>query len=249
MSAPANQRFCVVLVRTQGPVNLGMICRICANTGLTDLRLVDPQCPTNCADSRKFANHERHRLIEGLPTYTTLTDATADCGLVIGTTARLRDPDHGEPIPLRGLGEMLARRPAKRTALVFGNEADGLSIDELRACQEFITLETPGHYHSYNLANAVAIVTYHAATLAQEPAPARQPAAAAREHVERLAGYWLDSLERINYFRRTPRDRWEPTFRDMLNRWPLTRHDVDVLFGIFAQVNYHAFGNKHADDL
>jgi len=46
----------VILVRTEGPVNLGLIARNCRNLGINDLRLVAPLCDRNSDDARKFAN-------------------------------------------------------------------------------------------------------------------------------------------------------------------------------------------------
>ncbi len=240
------ERLCLILVRTQGPVNLGMICRLCGNTGITDLRLVAPQCPVNCAESRMFANHERQRVVDGLPVFADLPAAIADCGLVIGTSGRNREEDFGAPLPLTQVGQLIARRPAGRIAIVLGNEADGLSTAELRCCQAFIQLATPGHYPSYNLAAAAAIILHHLATLdlPDETDATAPDEAAPRVHVDRLVDYWLGTMERFRYFRRTSRARWEPHFVDMINRWHLTRHDIDVLFGMLAQLNYHCYGDR-----
>ena len=245
-STPLRQRLCVILVRTQGPVNLGMICRLCGNTGINDLRLVAPQCPVNCAESRMFANHERHRVVDGLATFPDLPAAVADCGLVIGTSGRNREDDFGPPVSLPAVGTLIAQRPAERIAIVLGNEADGLSTAELRCCQAFVHLATPGPYSSYNLAAAAAIILHHLATLDLPEADDEQAMdpAAPRVHIDRLIDYWLGPMERFRYFRRTKRDRWEPHFRDMINRWHLTRHDIDVLFGMLAQLNYHCYGDR-----
>ena len=53
----------VILVRTQGPINLGMVARICGNLGIEDLRLVSPLCEVNCEDSRKFSTHSKELLL------------------------------------------------------------------------------------------------------------------------------------------------------------------------------------------
>jgi TrmH family RNA methyltransferase len=237
-----DQRLCVVLVRTQGPINLGLVARACANTGITDLRLVAPQCPVDCSDARKFANHAKEQLLAA-PVYERLDQAVADCGLVIGTTARDRDNERGTPLPLNAAAALMAERPAERYALVFGNEADGLSTNELQGCQAFLHLATPGPYPSYNLSHAVAIVAYHL-TATTEPVGIADNPAAERVHVDRLGRYWLGTLERFRYFRRTRRESWEPHFADLLNRLRLGRRDIDILFGMLAQFNYFAFGDK-----
>lgn len=236
----------VVLVRTQGPINLGLCARACANLGVSDLRLVRPLCAVDTADARRFANHARRLLLEA-PRHDDLAEAIADCGLAIGTSARERDEAFGPVRTAAELPALLAERPAARTALVFGNEADGLDADELRRCQAVVRLATPGPYPSYNLSHAVAIALYLMAA-AGEPTPAAAaPPAADRARVDDLYRYWLATLERFRYFRRTPRDQWAPRFADLLNRLPLSDHDVHVLRGMLAQFNHVAFGDKAPD--
>ena len=83
---------CVVLVRTAGPVNLGLIARLCGNLGIDDLRLVTPECDCDGDDARRFANKARHRL-QRAPRFTDLGAAVADCQQVLGSSARPRGLD------------------------------------------------------------------------------------------------------------------------------------------------------------
>lgn len=236
-------RFCVVLVRTQGPVNLGLVARACGNAGVDDLRLVAPECAVDCADARRFANHKRDFLLAA-PVFASLDAAVADCGLVVGTSARARDEELGAPTDLAGLERLLVERPAERTALVFGNEAHGLDNRELARCQAFVHLETPGDYSSYNLSHSVAIVLHHLCAGSHAPQPPAVPEAAERVHVDRLEDYWLSTLAAFRYFRRTDRARFEPQFRQLLNRLHLSRRDIDTLYGMLAQMNYFTHGSK-----
>nr|MBA3939038.1 hypothetical protein [Planctomycetota bacterium] len=107
---------CVILVRTQGPVNLGMVARLCGNLGISDLRLVAPQCEINCEDTRKFATHSR-ALVLAAPVFADLGAAVADCGMAIGTSARGRALDYGEALALHQVPAAVARRAPRRLAL------------------------------------------------------------------------------------------------------------------------------------
>jgi len=232
---------CVVLVRTQGPINLGMVARLCGNLGVTDLRLVAPLCEVNCPESRKFSTHSRELLLHA-PIFPTLAEAVADCGLVIGSSARMRDGELGPGLLPAQVPRLLEQRPAARFALVFGNEADGLNDTELRCCQAWIHLETFGENASYNLANACAITLYGVAT-AIPPAPSEMPPGATREHVEDLFENWQATLARFQYFRRTNPQRFSPLLRKFISRLHLSQHDVQVLRGMLAQFNYFTFGD------
>ena len=80
-------QVCLVLVRTEGAVNIGQICRFAANIGITDIRLVSPICNPVSSDGRRFAHHALP-LLSSLPCYDSLDDALADCSVVIGSSAR-----------------------------------------------------------------------------------------------------------------------------------------------------------------
>lgn len=239
-----NLRGCtVILVRTQGPINLGMIARVCGNMGIDDLRLVAPQCEVNCEDSRKFSTHSLDLLLSAR-VFPDLPSAVADCGLVIGTSARFRDSELGSSLAPHEVPGLLVRRPAERWAIVFGNEADGLDTRELRCCQSWIHLDNFGPNASYNLANAVSIITYIIASHEVPPVRGSDEPGAPREAVDALYDYWLGTLDRIQYFRRADVERFRPLLNRMLARWHLTMNDVQGLRGMLAQVNYFCFGRR-----
>ena len=97
-------------------------------------------------------------------------------------------------------------------------------------------------------ANAVAITLYLVASRSAQapavgPAVAEDPQASRRE-VDGLRRYWLETLERFAYFRRTERERFEPLFRRFVDRLRLSRHDLNVLRGILAQMNRHVWNDR-----
>ncbi len=192
-----------------------------------------------------FSTHSREFMLAA-PRFATLAEAVADCGLVVGTSARLRDPLSGEPLLPEDLPRVVQARPAARWAVVFGNEADGLNDDEMRCCQAFVRLRTFGANYSYNLSHAVAIVLYALAT--SEPLPRDQalPQAASRLETDHLMRYWLHTLERFDYFRRTDRERFTPQLEQFVNRLHLSTHDVQMLWGMLAQMHYVHFGERAA---
>ena len=81
-------RIRIVLVNTTHPGNIGGAARAMANMGVNHLYLVGPQrFPSTEATVRAAgADH----LLERAIVCESLDDAVADCGLVIGTTARQR---------------------------------------------------------------------------------------------------------------------------------------------------------------
>ena len=243
---PDHLRRCViVLCRTQGPVNLGMVARLCGNLSLTDLRLVSPICTVDSPEARMFSTHSRDFMLAA-PVFPDLRSAVADCGLVIGTSARIRDGENGVPLLPEEIPAVVAQRPADRWAIVFGNEADGLTDDELLCCQAYVRLRTFGANYSYNLSHAVAITMYVLAGVGTPPPEREAVPAATRGQVDQLLRYWLHTLDRFEYFRRTDQERFAPQLERMLNHLHLSDHDVQMLWGMFAQFNLAKFGDRAA---
>ena len=149
----------VVLVRSAGPTNVGLAARACANLGVDELRLVNPICDIDGKEARQFAN-KAGDLLES-SRYDSVASAVADCDGVLASSARARDPAYGPPLPPEAIPSWTSQRGVTRCALLFGNEADGLSDPELRHAQALWRLATPGSYDNYNLSHAVALTLYN----------------------------------------------------------------------------------------
>ncbi|MEL6339897.1 MAG: TrmH family RNA methyltransferase [Myxococcota bacterium] len=223
----------VVLVRTEGPVNLGLTTRLCANLGVDALRLVAPRCPIDQSDARRFANRAKDRLLQA-PIFEALNEAVADCERVVGTSSELRAQGSKPELGPSDLGGLVAENPRGRVALVFGNEADGLSRAELELCQATLRLPAAGDYRSYNLSHAVAISVFALRYFSRTPVETgdESPNRASHGELERLSNRWLEALDDSGYFRRTDRERFAPKLRAMLARFRPAPFDVGLLRGM-----------------
>ena len=223
-----------VLVRTEGPINLGLSCRLCANLGV-ELVFVDPLCDRDCKEARMFANKARSTL-EDAPVYKNCSEAIADCDLVLATTARQRDSEWGKFLNLDATDQVFQDWPAKKIAVLFGNEADGLNNDELALSHYFITLDTYTDYYSYNLSHALAICLYQLRKcLSQETPKTDTLALANQDQRDQLLEFWLGSLDRIGYLPEHKADWRLKHFQRLFQRMPLTKKDCDLLRGMLAQ--------------
>ncbi|MCI0637286.1 MAG: RNA methyltransferase [Actinobacteria bacterium] len=168
----------LVLVRPNGPRNVGSVLRLTANFGPAELVLVRPERPAlllhpefemmahGVGDGRARVRVEE-----------TLAGALAACSGSYGFTARVRD--HREIRDWRDArAEIVARAqdPSERIALVFGNEDDGLSAPETEPLGALVRFPTSPEHGSINLAMAAGIVL---STIFFERAPdARAPSSA-----------------------------------------------------------------------
>lgn len=148
----------VVLVNTSHPGNIGAAARAMKNMGLDRLYLVEPrEFPAPRALWRAAGATD---VLARAVVVASLAEAIADCGLVIGTSARERRI----PWPLldpRECGQRAWRESAQhQVALVFGREDRGLTNDELAQCGFHVHIPANPDYSSLNLAAAVQVLTY-----------------------------------------------------------------------------------------
>ena len=103
-AAPGNDllaRVRIVLVEPQHPGNIGAAARAMKTMGLRDLALVKPyRFPHAEATDMAVGAAD---LLEAAAVHDSLAAAVADCGLVVGASARLRSPAPMSPLVAPGL--------------------------------------------------------------------------------------------------------------------------------------------------
>jgi tRNA (cytidine32/uridine32-2'-O)-methyltransferase len=152
----------IVLVNTSDCRNIGSAARAMKTMGLSQLILVDPiEMPNGQAQALAAGATD---VLANAKVVSTLEEATADCGLVVGTSARSRTL----PWPMlepRGCGEkMIAEAEEYPVAIVFGRESSGLTNEELQLCHFHVQIPANPEYSSLNLAMAVQTLSYEIRT-------------------------------------------------------------------------------------
>lgn len=152
------ERVKVVLVGTTHSGNIGSAARAMKVMGLSQMVLVDPQCQVDAQAIALAAGASEIALNAQI--YPTLEAAVADCGLVVGTSARSRTLEWPMLEP-RECGEKLISEANQHSvAMVFGRERTGLTNDELQLCHYHICVPANPEYSSLNLAMAVQLLSY-----------------------------------------------------------------------------------------
>jgi tRNA (cytidine32/uridine32-2'-O)-methyltransferase len=151
-------RIRIVLVNTSHPGNIGSAARAMKTMGLSDLYLVAPaQFPHPKA--REMAV-DAADVLENAVVVNTLSEAIADCTLVIGTSARMRTIPWPLLTPREMAHKIKQEAPTSETAILFGQEQSGLTNEELQRCHLHMQIPANPHYSSLNLAAAVQVVAY-----------------------------------------------------------------------------------------
>ncbi|WP_069212534.1 tRNA (cytosine(32)/uridine(32)-2'-O)-methyltransferase TrmJ [Vibrio cholerae] len=152
------ERVKVVLVGTTHSGNIGSAARAMKVMGLSQMVLVDPQCQVDAQAIALAAGASEIALNAQI--YPTLEAAVADCGLVVGTSARSRTLEWPMLEP-RECGEKLISEANQHSvAMVFGRERTGLTNDELQRCHYHVCVPANPEYSSLNLAMAVQLLSY-----------------------------------------------------------------------------------------
>lgn len=250
----------IVLVEPAGELNIGSVARIMKNMGLTKLVLVNPQGDRYSEDARKMAVHAMD-ILENATIVHSLPAALAGCQRVVATTVRSRSV----PIKLEISSDVLPWLIAAdvQSALLFGAEERGLSNDELKYAQRFISIQSNADYPSLNLAQAVAICSFEIYQTWLKIGNKTEPTEQAQQVVslllptlevptgeeliinnapiEVLEGYYqhLESvLLEVGYLQPHTVSVKMEKFRRLYNRANLQPEEVAMLRGILRQVDW-----------
>jgi tRNA (cytidine32/uridine32-2'-O)-methyltransferase len=147
----------VVLVETSHPGNIGSAARAMKTMGFKNLFLVSPKCKIN-EISYAMASNAGDVLDEAI-VFDNLSEALSDCDYIIGATARQRDI----PIEIfnpREVAKKIHTKQFKSIALLLGNEARGLTNEQLSLCSIGLHIPCNKNYTSLNIASSLQIILY-----------------------------------------------------------------------------------------
>lgn len=246
----------VVLVNTSHPGNIGATARAMKNMGLDKLTLVQPeQFPSGVAVGRAVSAVD---ILDNARVVDSLQEAVADCGLVIGASARSRKIPWPMLNPEQCADKIIKSGKNNKVALVFGREDAGLNNEELQQCHFHVQIPT-ADFNSLNLASAVLVICYelHKAALAMEDLPAIaeddfwDQEKANGEQVEHFYRHLERVMVAIDFHDpENPRQLMQ-RMRRLFSRIRIDVMEMNILRGILTNIEYMIKGTaegKHARD-
>jgi tRNA/rRNA methyltransferase len=227
----------IVLVGTQLGENVGTTARAMLNFGLTELRLVRPQCGWPNVKALNAASGATE-VLNRLRLFESVEEATADLQRLYATSARPRDlvkPVVDAAAAAAGMRAALGR--GERVGVLFGPERTGLSNDDLALADALITVPLNPAFTSLNLAQAVLLVGYEWFRGGGPPPPGPSSEDSARPatkgEIEGLHRHLVSELDAVDFFRADDRRiSLARTIRLILARAALREPDVHLLHGI-----------------
>jgi tRNA/rRNA methyltransferase/tRNA (cytidine32/uridine32-2'-O)-methyltransferase len=241
----------IILCRASEPGNVGAVCRVMKNMGLSQLRIVAPE-PLDEAPLLARAVHAED-VWRNARFFDTLTAAVADCSLVAGTTRRRGRKRKTATMDPRALAAWLKDRSATDgsvapIALVFGNERTGLDDDELNLCNIASHIPVSDAFPSLNLSHAVQIYAYELflafggtadgslATGPGTPDPVKgECVPLTRAAADELTADITGVLAELGFYKHPGREEQTRFLRDLICRAALTEKEGRYLKDIFAK--------------
>ncbi len=230
----------IVLKEPQGPLNIGAVCRVMMNFGVTRLRLVNPCKEFQSLEARKMALGTVE-ILENAEVYPDLQTALADIHLTFGTTRRFGKYRKNFLTPATAAGQIAQSGPDVSCALLLGREDTGLETRDLDLCQRFVTIPTHDAYPSMNLSHALAVLMYEVSLKAHltgefhDPGP-KQPASG--KEIENLYSHMRKTLLDIDFLDPQNPDHLLRTFRRLFGNAGLTSRDVRILQGLMSRIDW-----------
>jgi tRNA (cytidine32/uridine32-2'-O)-methyltransferase len=182
-----------VLCQTSHPGNIGAAARAMKTMGFSELVLVSPkEFPSAEAEARASGAGD---ILAAARTVDTLEEAVADCGLVVGASARRRKLRWPELDSRECAVEALQAAVSSPAAIVFGTERSGLSNEQMARCNALVYIPANPDYSSLNLAAAVQLIAYELRYAQGDFIPPQKP-----EWPPALAGdmeLFYEHLERV----------------------------------------------------
>lgn len=234
------ENLSIVLVKPQGPLNIGSVCRSMMNFGFSRLRLVDPCQEYKSLDAKKMAMGA-FSILEQAELFDDLPSALHDIQVAFGTTRRFGKYRKNFYTPSTAATQINAQDDKITTALVMGTEDSGLETKDLELCQHFITIPTHADYPSMNLSHSLSILVYEIAMTSDtgkkfhDPIPQRLAPGKETEH---MFAHMRRTLQDIDFLDPQNPDHILRTFRRLFGSAGLTPRDIKIIQGLMSRIDW-----------
>ncbi len=228
----------IVLVRPKDSRNVGSVCRAMKTMGITSLSIVmDGLIDPNQAHA--LAHHAAD-VLENATIFTDLAAALEGAALVAGTTRRRGKKRKYFSLFPEQLAERVRLLAGGEVAVLFGNEDDGLTDEELSACHLAVTIPSSPAFPSLNLSHAVQLVCYEVfLALARAPDAPRKLTPfvpISTREIDALASVIIRSLKTIGFFTIVEADSMAVFWKDIIGRAGLSVGEAQRVGVVFRKI-------------
>lgn len=210
--------------------------RVAANFGVPRVDLVSPLVDPRDPEIQNWACGG-DALLE-LHSWESLAEAAAEFRTLVATASG-RGRNKLPVVTPREAGAELKKRGLDGTALVFGNESNGLAREDLDRCDLVVRIPTAHNFPVLNLAQAVAILVAEIHMM-EEPLGNSAPVPASLQAVDGLMSHLRSTLLTIGFLDPKSPQRILRKLRRLFGRAGITDNEVTILRGICRQMDWAA---------
>ena len=212
--------------------NIGSAARVLKNFGFDTLRLVAPPKNYKEAEARRMAVGA-FDLLKTCSVYSDLSTALSDIDISVGTSSK-RQRACLTTI-LSDLSPFLTANSNQKIAIIFGEERDGLTTEDLSLCQYIVSIPTVPTFPSLNISQALGIFAYELSrTSGAAPGALSELAGAdaTADFLEELTGLLQDARFLRNYNKKSVMSE----FRALLQKAMPSERELRLLHGALRKV-------------
>ncbi|MBS1954041.1 MAG: TrmJ/YjtD family RNA methyltransferase [Cyanobacteria bacterium SZAS-4] len=238
MTTPNADEIYFVLVRPVFLGNIGSFARLLKNFGFRNLRFVDAPKNYKDAEARKMAVGA-FDILKSSESFATLNEALADIGFIVGTTTGQQRTQ--TLLPLVQSLEKVRASSGNKIAIVFGDERNGLSNEEMSLCHILTCIETNKEFPSLNVAQAGCVIAYELSRMRGMTSPhspiASVVALPTGKSVDEIFDQTAILLDRIDFSRKFNKEVVTKELRRIFYKAELTKRESDLFRGVLHKLN------------
>jgi TrmH family RNA methyltransferase len=225
----------IVLVRPNEDKNIGSVCRAMKTMGFGTLYIVGHES----IDRKEAAITAVHAVdvLDRAVHCETLEEAVQDTVLAAGVSRRRGKWRKYLALSPDQLVERITTIREGICAVVFGNEASGLSAEDLARCHLAVRIPSSPDFPSLNLSHAVQIITYLLFCRLNGNRETGTFSPISGGALESLISLMIGSLSNIGFFTQGDPAEMSIFLRDIFARAALERREADRLARIFEKIS------------
>jgi tRNA/rRNA methyltransferase len=226
----------VILVRPKFSENIGSVARAMKNMGLSRLIVVNGTSPLH-PNAYKLASGAEE-ILERSEECPLLKEAISEMGWVVGMTSRGGKERSPLLTPVALAKTLVSLSMKNSIGLVFGPEREGLTNEELSLCHLYVKIPSIESFPSLNLAQAVMVICYELFQTSNEIQ--KKPVQLAQvDRVERMFEHMEKTLINIGFLDSKYPKKIMRVLRKLLGRSQMDEREVQILNGIWSQMDHH----------
>jgi len=230
----------IVLIETSHPGNIGSAARAMKTMGFSNLYLVDPKCEIN-EISYAMASHAGD-ILDNAQVANNLSEVLGNCNYIIGATARQRDI----PIEIlnpREIANKVNEDLYDEIAILLGNEARGLTNEQLSLCSVGLHIPSNKEYTSLNLASSLQIILYEILFKSENDASyinkINKEDIASNEKLLGLLNHMSKVLKDIDFIK-DDRPMIVRKINHIFKKATLSEEEINILRGVLSAIENHS---------